>query len=222
LSSTKTAPTKLAEVYDQAQGDWESLSEKNLASFLLYVRKDARLGEILVAKLAQHFEKFNPWTLNQLILDERDPQVLPVLCSFVELALKRSPKRIKSFKIWKKAVEINIPKATPQMFFLLSGYPRPDKLRAEFQRSHRVFENWGFHSDQLLVPKSIGDTSLLSKEKRLKIIDDLLTTHETINVRQYLQSLGGLVHVRTAERDLAAHPRLKKKGYTRSRVYLRR
>lgn len=222
MSSSASPPLRLAQIYEKIQWDWASVSEDFLISICRQVRLDARLGEILVTQIAKDFERLNPWRLNQTLQDQTDPQILPILCSFVALELNADPPRLRIFRTWKKVIEKNIPKANPQNFFINGGYPKPEQLLRDFQRSNSIFEKWGFHSDQVLLAKPKYPSAVLSKSKREEWIDHLLLTRDSLTVREYLASLDSPLNIRTAERDLAEHPRLKVKGYTRNRVYLLR
>jgi hypothetical protein len=199
---------------------------ERVALYARWARLDPRLGELLVRYLAVGWRMLSPLDLRERNLAEVWPAVLGVLLEMTEFVCEPSEKAL--FSRWKDLVMEGVPRAPNEQFFVgLSRLGGKLMLRAVTE-SLPFYRKWGYFGRDLLVNKANviaqdrGQTRL-TKAQRAALLDELVArcaaTGRSFTVRDYREALGFWVSARQAERDLAAHPKLRARGATRGRRY---
>lgn len=210
--------------YEKLQAKDAQLGISDLAKMFPWVRVDARLGEILIRHLSDNYRNLDPFALREKNKLNLQPQVLAVLIEFCHLHLKsRKDSDIRDFELWSEIIVEDLKPTDPQMFSIGSLLISHSRLIKQAQRSLKAYRRWGY----------LGDHSLISQKylppSTLTLVDPTFrqaTLHALIKdrtgeltVSEYIEACGGQVHRRTAERDFADCPDLKKIGFTRNRRY---
>jgi len=217
----KTAYQKVDPIFSAKS----NVSAAELVTWSQWSRADARLGELLVRFLSDHYRKFEPFSLRQENLNSPCPQAICVLLEFVDKRVREqgpSTALYRLFKSWSQILKEDVAKVQPQMFFLPYGFPKPSQDLKTIQRSLALYEQWGFFGREDLAQsksQSQNQKTLLSAEKRRDLLHELIQKQAQLTVEDYIYFCGGNIQRRTAERDLAAHPFLKKTGHTRGAKY---
>lgn len=204
-------------------GEPDKILPENLVQWAHWARLDARLAETLVRFIAEFFRRINPFTLREINRKSPQPQALATLIDFALYRLRRNKVSadLEDFRAWSRFITKDIPPASPQMFFIREGAPRPESDRRKIERSLKPYRRWGYFGDESLAgttPHS-GNSTLLGKTERQIILDRLLSSHDSISVEDYIRACNGRIHRRTAQRDLRESVRLKGKGFTRNKRY---
>lgn len=200
-------------------------SDQQLVMWSHWTRLDARLAEILVQYLPAHFYRIHPLTLRQANLGKPCPQVMGLLLEFAtDVARAKLPSsQFQDFLKWVEVICHDVNAADAQLFFLPPGWPNPAKYDQLHGRTLRPFAKWGFiEADDLLNLKfrqtQRGRTLLTKSDRNARLLE--LLRHQTrIFLGDYLKACEGLVHRRTAERDLAECTEIQRDGKTRGRTY---
>jgi len=210
------------------------VTESELALWSQWVRFDARLGEILVQYLVGHWRTIHSITLNQKIGLQPWPAALGVILDFVEngvsgdsvhSSISSSIIEQNLFRAWKATVLSGVKSISPQLFFLDTG-----RMGGVFQLQAARFPlqeylNWGFLSREVLLGKPAEKnfrTHHYSQEVRHRVLSDLIQQSGRLTVSDYLSHLQNSISIRTAERDLKSHQKLKSMGKTSGRFYVKR
>ena len=222
---------ELAEAYGELEagafmGARPAVTVTHVALYARWARLDPRLGELLVRYLAATWRKLSPLELRECNLADVWPAAMGVLLEMTEFVCEAPEKAL--FSRWKDLVMEGVPRAPDEQFFVgLSRVGGKLMLRAVTE-SLPFYRTWGYFGRDLLVNKANviardrGQTRL-SKAQRAALLDELVArssaTGRSFTVRDYRQALGFWVSARQAERDLAAHPKLRATGATRGRSY---
>jgi len=211
----------LKKAYEQLEWNPQAISAEQLVKWALWSRIDARLAELVVRHLSKYF-----WDYNPLLLGEENqrsqPQALAVLVEFTKRLIPTTSRN--RFQLWQKALTQKIAPASPQMFFLRQGMPRPEKDFQQIETTLRPYRRWGYFGNETIGghKSPAAKITLLGKAERARTLRKLLREKKFISVRDYITACNGQVHPRTAERDLAENKNLLKKGATRGRTYRRK
>ena len=224
---TVAVPTRslLLSAYEKLQ--WEShVSVTQLCLWTRWARLDARLAQILVDHIVNHFEAYNAldlWEKNQAL---SQPQALAVILEFCQTQARLSLKQKKyvKFQIWKRAIVSQLSPAPFQRFFIREGTLAPERDQKEISENLPSYENWGYYFNEPITSsiknkRSDSTRTLLSSRDRLEILRALMKEKKVFTVNDYMSACHGRIHRRTAERDLEKQNKLKKVGATRSRNY---
>jgi len=187
-------------------------------------RLDPRFGEILVAAIARDWKVLDPFLLNLRVRSHPWAAVLGVLCEHAELLVNRGAER-PVFRIWKRSVLLDIRQASGEVFWV-GLYPFGGRgMRRIVDSSLTPFLRWGFYGHDLMINKARSRPvvrTLVSKRRRLEILDVVSRTKPFFTIRDYLDALGNQVHRRVAELDLKQSSDIRAYGERRARVYRRR
>lgn len=198
------------------------LNEDQLLKYFQWVRFDPRLGEILVAKLLTEWRSLNPLSIYLGLQQKPWATVMGVLLDMVQL--KISTKESKHFSAWKNCILHKIKKNRFQQFFIGLTAFAGKQVHQQLDKSNKIYKKWNFYGSHLFFNKEKMvhfKRSALSLSQRMKILDRFLSTQQSpISVNDYLKLLQMPVSRRVAELDLKHHPKLKAKGFTKSRVYV--
>ena len=209
----------LLAAYNQIQsGSSVQPEPAKLALWSQWTRFDPRLGELLVEWFARCWTKQDPIALNAALRTQPWPAAIgPIL----ETAALIQTIELELFRNWLRVVMTTFLPAPNEQFFIgLNKVAGPRMIR-EAGAASKVFRRWGFLSSEVLLAKgsALGRRTLVSPLARLNVLNDLLAIKHEISVNDYLFALNGLVSRRQAERDLAGHPGLRARGFTRRRTY---
>lgn len=208
----------LLKAYDLFQNHSNEVSERDFIKWIEVCRLDARLCEILIRFLRTNYHCLNPFKIYQLLKKVSAPQALGVLIEFSKL-----DSLDKDFDCWSECVLWDLEVNTYQMFFVQSSFPKPQRDMKVIEKSLRPYLRWGFFGDEILAPlkkeKRTLNSSLIPKEKRLKILDRLFIERDKVTVNTYIEACENMIPRRTAERDLKSLPGLKSQGRTRNKFY---
>jgi hypothetical protein len=214
----------LQQAYERLRSKDVPVTCGDLARFIPWARVDARLGEILIGYLSDHFFRLDPFTLRSANQTHSQPQVLAVLIEFCRLNLKSlGRENRRDFDLWAGIVIQDVKPAPAQMFLIGSHLIDHQRLIKQAQRSLKAYLRWGFLGDQSLLSHKIvapRSLTLIDPTFRKMTLETLINNRVgEITVNDYIEACGGRVHRRTAERDFIECPRLKKIGFTRNRRY---
>lgn len=194
----------------------------DLCRWARWTRIDARLAEVFVRFLAGSFRSINPFELRDANQSLPQPQVLATLAEFAHhrLARKGSADQARDLRAWIHVLTKDLEPASPQMFFVSQGAPRPERDLRKAESSLKPYRRWGYLGNESLSDgKAETARTLLGKSERFAALERLLETHATFSISDYIRACGGRVHRRTAQRDLLSHPALRGRGYTRAKLF---
>jgi hypothetical protein len=207
--------------YSRLQRDEEIPEPAELVRWAHWARLDARLAEILTKFLRRNFRRIHPTGLWEENRFSPRPQALAVLASFALVGIPRRGEEFRALDGWVRAVTWRTPKASPQMFFVRDGNPKPERDALEIEESLALYRKWGFFGrENLAGSKAVTTHTMLAPEERKKILAKLMRARKRFTVSDYRAACEFRVHSRTAERDLSACPRLRKSGGTRGTMYI--
>ena len=217
---------ELARAYDEFSGGIEFAPDR-IALLSQWARFDPRLSEILVAYLARNWSRLSPIELREALLPQAWPAAFGVLteqaCLYFEhLSPGSNDLDPLLLKQWASLVMTGIPPADGELFFIGLRAFGGIQARQDAIGSVKSYRRWGYLGREILINKAsilgVGATHLPAQARRA-ILDEMLAKRARITVSDYIDQLGGQVHRRQAERDLARHPSLEAGGMTRGREY---
>ena len=213
----------LSEAYEALTWRGATTTVLDWLKWAQWSRLDARLGEILVKAIVNHFRDVNPFELWRTNRGCIQPQVLLVVLEFARIRARRdlSAQDFYEFQQWSAILFEGTVRAPFQSFFLPGGFPKPGQALKIVATSSQPFLKWGFFGVENLAPSKnrTGDATLLKKAQRARILRSLLEQGGIITVTDYIFACGGCVHRRMAERDLLQVKGVRAAGFTRGKRY---
>lgn len=203
----------------------------DLVRFGQWARFDPRLAECWIENVAFFWKKINPVEFSAVLKEQVWPSSVGPLMEHLDWVLPSD--EIDQFRLWKKCVLASIKPAPWQLYFFHQHSPGSMRQLAEAKRSLAPYSKWGYLCSDLCLNKeaqklatSKSDSKQIRKRfltlsQRKEVIEKLASEREKFTVNDYLSFLHHRIGRRQAERDLGAHPKLKKSGHTRSRFYSR-
>lgn len=217
---------KIAKVYATLQFHQDSVHPKDLALWSQWTRLDPRLGEILIEYISKFWQKQNPIVLNKYLKLYPWPSVFGVLTEQVPFYHLQNPQKKnwnkKLFLNWAKCVMTDIPAAEDEQFFIGLYKAGGRKMLEECLYSIKPYRKWGYFAKDLLINKvQSSKKTLISFKQRSVIIEELLKSHETFTVKDYLEKVDFQIHPRQAQRDLKNYKQIQSFGHTKGKYYTR-
>ena len=212
------SPNDLMKAYDQLQAGPLSLSL--LMETFEWVRFDPRLGEILASSIEKNWRHLNPFEIFNGLLLSTWPAVMGVLLDMAQLQIV--PGEIKQYRIWKKCATANLKNAQNEQFFIGLYSLAGSQMLRQVERSNKIYRRWGYFGEDLFFNKANNQKvrgTLVKKELRLRVLNQLLAQKRSISVNDYIEALPAPVSRRIAELDLHHFKGLKRQGQTKGRVY---
>lgn len=209
-----------AQALEMLQFRPNNISLELVAIWTQWARFDARLAEVLVGYFSSHWEAIHAVPLNREVLLQPWPNVLGVLLDAASYAVLSEQR--KRFHLWRALCLAEIAPGSWQLFFIGLYQPSSKGSDREILECTKVFFRWGFFSKESLLPtkKQFQDhRTLKSKVVRKRVLETLLAKREPFTVEDYMRALNFQVSRRQAQRDLKENSRIKKRGFTRSRVF---
>ena len=217
----------LEQGYEELQ--WQAhLSPERVALLARWSRFDARLAELVVSHLAKNFQVQNPFALREVSVRLPMHESLLLLSEFAGIKVQRMDGKepAREFNAWEATLMHDARPGPWQMFFVNSGTLRPEVDRAKISRSLKPYLKWGYFGvDDLASIKQSNAAAThthMRKLERLAVLETLIESGERFCVNDYLAACRGLIHRRSAERDLETHLKIKSTGFTRGRAYERK
>ncbi|MDX9730243.1 MAG: hypothetical protein RBT63_00595 [Bdellovibrionales bacterium] len=123
------------------------------------------------------------------------------------------------------AIEQRFPQKSDDLFFIPLQRPNRVVIENEIARKSKPYTQSGFIGSASLLAKGRvpEKRTLLSQKTRQLLLDQITETlleNTSISVSDYINSCGGAISRRQAQRDLESNPNLKAIGHTRNRRYL--
>ncbi len=211
------------------------LTADRIAEIGQWSRLDGRVAQVMVRWLSENFYHVHPLQLRLSNRAKPTPQVIGVLLDFALIRLQRLHRaegkslprnsQVSEFKQWAELTIGKIDPAPFQTFFVGLSIRAHQQAQRNFENGLLTYQRWGFWGQDDLAQIKVGleaSCTLLTKNSRQYVLENLIATKAEITVQDYLIACGHQVHPRTAERDLLQHPHLRAIGFTRSRRYLKR
>jgi hypothetical protein len=192
-----------------------------LVKWSQWCRLEPRLAELVVAAIRTRWRSLPPGRLNEKLREQPWPAAFGVLG---EAAVQRLKSESKAFRLWLACVMCDIEPAPNELFFIGHRAFGGKLMGQDAEYSHKIYRNWGFLGRETLEnkaslrQKSEPRTSI-SPNVRQAVLRTLLRQKDRLTTKDYIEALGGQIHPRQAERDLAESARLKPIGNTRGRWY---
>lgn len=181
-------------------------------------RFDYRLLYVLVALMAEHFDRFHPFRLRDAMKGVRTPAVWGVIGEFAR-KIQRDP----NLDRFSEILEEDLQPASMQMFVSAFRAPRPEKMLAVAEKTSDEFSKWGFYSDEIPILKELkpkGKIGTYSQVTRRRILKNLFRAQRRVGVADYLEAVGHSISRQQAHKDLVSYPRVKTISDRRGRKYI--
>lgn len=179
------------------------------------LRYDARLLSVLVQWFASTYRTLNPLELRQEMKRMRWPQSLLVVLDFTRLDLTDS-----EFHYFADYVAAGFARVEPaERFFIDTESPASRGAVRNLGRNLAPYARWGFVGRERPIIDPVSKRALghYDAETRRRILDDLVSRHETFTTNEYLDAIDHGISRQQALADLRAHGGLARLGSTRGR-----
>lgn len=190
---------------------WRSKEELILLACEM-LRYDPRLLSILIIYFTDHWKELNPHHLRQHSLLMKTPQAIGVLKEFI---LENSSDL--ELKYFLDYLTRGLKPVSPQLFFI--GLFSVGSLKHEemAQKSLKQYLQWGFLGrERPIVNLSSKQTvGTYDFQTRKKIILNLLNSHQSLSLKDYLNALDHSISRQQALYDLKHTHKLKLIGHGR-------
>jgi hypothetical protein len=197
-----------------------AILENDYARWSQWTRFDPRLAEQLIASLNREWRRLSPVLLNQELLQHPWPATFGVLLEMIRLLPGWNKTSVHTFLLWSKCVMNEIQPSHHELFFIGTRGFAGNLLRKDAEQSIKTYAKWGFIGRDLLLGKNTQtSTTLLTKNARKNMIDELLAEKKHFTVTDYINKSGHSLNRRQAQRDLKGDHRLKHSGSTHARFY---
>lgn len=210
----------LATAYEalQTKGTTQACPVSDLALWSQWARFDPRLAEQLVSHFVRHWRSLPPLEFREKLLEHPWASAAGVLLSVAEIQVPRTVRAL--YRRWAQVVLEGFEGGHGEQFFIGLRAFGGNAMFQDALLATRPYRKRGYLGRESLVTKDLGpERTLLSKAQRRAALDKLISERKRITVRDYRAALAGQVSVRSAELDLASHPRLRPVGNTRARTY---
>ena len=192
--------------------------EEVLAIALEESRWDFRLLGILIDFFQKNFIHIKPFLLRNYIQKNKSPEVIGVIQEWV-YTLNTSPDLKDFFTLLTKDLKrddeyklFNVGQA-----FILKN------IQKEATSSLMQYKKWGFLCSEipLLKENLIAEKRLhlYSKEERMNILKELLSSYGEISLQEYLKAIKNSVTRQHARLDILSYKGIKHKGTTKGSIY---
>lgn len=216
-------PEDLSRAYDALENQLPECTPSNLALWSQWARYDARLAEICVRYVAEHWREMDPDVLREELLRQPWPAAMAVLLEYVPAVLSRQKKEgaTANFKHWSNAATSGLEHGRDELFFMGMRSVGGKAMREDAEFSRRAYLKWGYLGRESLLSKPTwsGGTDL-SAPRRRTILIQLMKLNRSFTAMDYVLACDRGVSLRQAERDLRACDKLRTHGQTRARRYV--
>ncbi len=212
----------LLKAYSLLQFSKQEIPLHEISLWSQWCRFDARLAEILIQYFEKNWLEISPLDFNAELIKTPWPAVMGVLLDQMKFFIKFSKTELSLFKNWSKCVMTGIQNANHELFFIGTYGFASERMREDVVKSNKSFLNRGYFGTDLFFNKAKSNKkTLIPAKTRHYIINAFLKKHQRLTVAEYRGFFDGWVSMRQAQYDLSNHPRLKPRGNTRGRFFVR-
>jgi len=183
--------------------------EELLALALEWVRYDPRLLSILIIYLKDHYSKFNPYILRQIIIKNDSPQTVGVIGEFIKQINQDS-----ELKFFFDYLAQGFSQRNHELFFIGLHPIGSKKSEMTATKSLKEYNAWGFLGIEkpiidLATKKTIGSYDASYRKRELK---NLLNRNKKVTLSSYLELIHNSISRQQALYDLKHFFSLKLMG----------